>query len=119
MDENTNIDIQNTLEDLDDEKRNSKESPKKIEVVTGNGDLTISPVYEHLEVEKPKPKENRTIFIPEVKKDLIKETSDDSKNSDDSESIGNSEDSDDCLDSESLADLENFKNLNNSRNSDD
>ncbi len=45
-----------------------KENPKKIEVVTGDGDLTISPVYEHLEVEKPKPKENKKIFIPEVKK---------------------------------------------------
>ena len=44
-----------------------KEAPKKIEVITGNGELTISPVYEHLEVEKPKPKENRKIFIPEVK----------------------------------------------------
>ncbi len=46
-----------------------KENPKKIEVVTGDGDLTISPVYEHLEVEKPKPKENKKIFIPEVKGD--------------------------------------------------
>ena len=28
---------------------------KKIEVVTGNGsDLDISPVYQHIEVEKPK-----------------------------------------------------------------
>ena len=26
--------------------------PKKIEVVTGDGNLNISPVYEHIEVEK-------------------------------------------------------------------
>ena len=51
---------------------NEKENPKKIEVVNGDGDLTISPVYEHLEVEKPKPKENREIVIPEVKGDSPK-----------------------------------------------
>lgn len=45
----------------------NKETPKKIEVVTGDGNLTISPVHEHLEVEKPKPKKNNKIFIPEVK----------------------------------------------------
>lgn len=49
------------------EEENKEEAPKKIEVVTGDGDLDISPVHEHLEVEKPKPKENQTIFIPEVK----------------------------------------------------
>lgn len=48
-------------------KKVNKEVPKKIEIVNGDGELTISPVYEHLEVEKPKPKENRKIFIPEVK----------------------------------------------------
>ncbi|MCI9177589.1 MAG: hypothetical protein HFJ28_03230 [Clostridia bacterium] len=46
---------------------NEQQEPKKIEVITGDGELDISPVYEHLEVEKPKPKENRTIFVPEVK----------------------------------------------------
>lgn len=51
---------------MDEEKR--EDLPKKIEVITGDGDLDISPVREHLEVEKPKPKEDRTIFIPEVKK---------------------------------------------------
>lgn len=51
---------------MDEEKK--EEAPKKIEVITGDGDLDISPVREHLEVEKPKPKEDRTIFIPEVKK---------------------------------------------------
>ncbi len=44
-----------------------EECPKKIEVITGDGGLNISPVHKHLEVEKPKPKENRKIFIPEVK----------------------------------------------------
>ena len=42
---------------------------KKIEVITGNGkDLDISPVYEHLEVEKPKKEKKGTIVIPEEKK---------------------------------------------------
>ena len=50
-----------------------KETQKKIEVVTGDGDLDNSPVREHLEVEKPKPKEDRAIFIPEVKKETNRE----------------------------------------------
>lgn len=43
---------------------------KKIEVVTGDGkDLDISPVYQHLEVEKPKEeKKKENIVIPEEKK---------------------------------------------------
>ena len=41
---------------------------KKIEVVTGNGkDLDISPVYQHLEVEKPKEEKKEKIIIPEEK----------------------------------------------------
>ena len=56
---------------MDEEKK--EEAPKKIEVITGDGDLDISPVYEHLEVEKPKPKEDRAIFIPEVKKETNRE----------------------------------------------
>lgn len=56
---------------MDEEKE--KEAPKKIEVVTGDGDLEISPVREHLEVEKPRPREDRTIFIPEVKKETNRE----------------------------------------------
>ncbi len=48
-------------------EENENDRSKKIEVVTGDGDLTISPVYEHLEVEKPRPKDNRTIIVPEVK----------------------------------------------------
>ncbi|MCI9038370.1 MAG: hypothetical protein HFJ29_00575 [Clostridia bacterium] len=53
---------------MEEEEEKKEETPKKIEVITGDGDLEISPVREHLEVEKPKPKEDRTILIPEVKK---------------------------------------------------
>lgn len=48
-------------------------NPKKIEVVTGDGDLNISPVYEHIEVEKPRPKDSRTIIVPEVKENISQE----------------------------------------------
>lgn len=42
---------------------------KKIEVVTGDGkDLDISPVYQHLEVEKPKEEKKENIIIPKGKK---------------------------------------------------
>lgn len=51
----------------------NKQAPKKIEIVTGDGKLNISPVHEHLEVEKPKPKKNNKIFIPEVKGDSKKQ----------------------------------------------
>jgi len=46
------------------------EEKKKIEVITGNGkDLDISPVYQHLEVEKPKEeKKKENIIIPKEKK---------------------------------------------------
>lgn len=56
---------------MDEEKK--EEAPRKIEVITGDGDLDISPVREHLEVEKPKPKEDRTIVIPNVKKETNRE----------------------------------------------
>lgn len=48
-----------------------KEAKRNIEVVKGDGNLAISPVYRHLEVEKPKPKPKKSakIFVPEVKKD--------------------------------------------------
>lgn len=56
-------------QELFQEEIENKEEPKKIEVVTGDGeDLTISPVYNHLEVEKPRPKENRQIIIPKEKR---------------------------------------------------
>ena len=46
---------------------------KEIEVVTGDGtELELSPVFEHLNIAKPKPKEEESkkkkIIIPEVKK---------------------------------------------------
>ncbi len=44
---------------------------KEIEVVKGDGsELEFSPVYEHLNAAKPKPKDekNKNIIIPEVKK---------------------------------------------------
>lgn len=44
---------------------------KEIEVVKGDGsELDFSPVYEHLNAAKPKPKDekNKNIIIPEVKK---------------------------------------------------
>ena len=51
-------------EDIDNEK-------KEIEVVTGDGsELDVSPVYEHLNVVKPKTKDEtkkEKIIIPEVK----------------------------------------------------
>ena len=43
---------------------------KKIEIVSGNGkDLNISPVYDHIDIEKPKKeKEKKKIIIPDNKK---------------------------------------------------
>lgn len=43
---------------------------KKIEVVTGSGNLNISPVYQHLEVQKPKEKKTTTIVVPKVKNNI-------------------------------------------------
>lgn len=47
---------------------------KELEIVPGDGtELDLSPVYEHLNVFKPKPKnedeKKKKIIIPEVKKD--------------------------------------------------
>lgn len=46
----------------------SNGNKKKIEVITGNGDLKISPVEKHLEVEKPHstPQKDK-IIIPSEK----------------------------------------------------
>jgi len=46
------------------------EKDKRIEVVSGDGkDLDISPVYEHLEVEKPREdNKKKNIIIPKEKK---------------------------------------------------
>ena len=43
---------------------------KKIEIVSGDGkDLNISPVYDHIDIEKPKEeKEKKKIIIPNNKK---------------------------------------------------
>lgn len=47
----------------------SNEKNKKIKVVTGDGNLDISPVSSHLEIEKPKEKKNKEdIIIPKEKK---------------------------------------------------
>ena len=42
---------------------------KKIEIVSGDGtDLNISPVYDHIDIEKPKEdKEKKKIIIPKNK----------------------------------------------------
>ncbi len=46
-----------------------KKDSKKIEIVSGNGkDLNISPVYDHIDIEKPKEdKEKKKIIIPKNK----------------------------------------------------
>ena len=43
---------------------------KEIEIVSGNGkNLNISPVYDHIDIEKPKEeKEKKKIIIPKDKK---------------------------------------------------
>lgn len=47
-----------------EEKKN-----KKIEVVSGGNDLNISPVYDHIDIEKPKEnKEKKNVVIPKEKK---------------------------------------------------
>lgn len=53
---------------MDDTKN---QTPKEIEVVTGDGEnLNISPVYKHLNIQKPKAKDEKKkdIIIPEEKK---------------------------------------------------
>ena len=48
----------------------SKENPKKIEIINGNGkELDISPVYEHISTDKPKSakKTKQNIVVPNVK----------------------------------------------------
>lgn len=54
-------------ENMNLEDSTENETPKTIEVVSGEGDITISPVSKYIEVEKPKPKEKREIIVPEVK----------------------------------------------------
>ena len=71
------------MEENENSVNEQNKEPKKIEVVTGDGDLTISPVSRYIEVEKPRPKENREIVIPEVK-DTIPNEKDDSLKEDNS-----------------------------------
>lgn len=52
-----------------DKKEKKENKNKKIKVVPGNGKIDISPVYDHLEIEKPKIEEKKkNIIIPEEKK---------------------------------------------------
>lgn len=51
----------------DNENKDSKKN-QKIKVVQGNGKIDISPVYNHLDVQKPKTKEKKEIIIPKEKK---------------------------------------------------
>ena len=69
------------------EEKKEVEKPKEIQVITGNGELMISPVYEHLEVEKPKPKDNRTIVVPEVKGNSQKKESEESSFENETDSL--------------------------------
>lgn len=56
---------------------------RKIEVVNGNGDdLEISPVYDHLDIEKPNTEKKKEIVIPKEKKKEDKDE-EDSKNDED------------------------------------
>ena len=68
-DDTTIVTVPNTkIRDiLKDENIDENNEQKKIEVITGDGDLNISPVYDHIEVEKPKPKDTREVIVPEVK----------------------------------------------------
>ena len=44
------------------------EKDKDIKIVSGDGkDLNISPVYDHIDIEKPKEKEKKDIIIPKDK----------------------------------------------------
>ena len=49
------------------------EDDKKINVVQGDGNIEISPVSSHLEIEKPQPKNNKNIIVPDVKDDNSKQ----------------------------------------------
>ena len=67
-----------------------EEAPKKIEVVSGNGkDLEISEVSSHLNIAKPKIKNDdekkQEIVIPQVKKKTDKKDDNDDKENDNKE----------------------------------
>lgn len=51
------------------EINDNENKEKKIEIVTGDGNLDISPVYDHINIEKPKDeKTKKEIVIPKEKK---------------------------------------------------
>ena len=65
------LDFEKECFPMDDEKNeNQNEERREIRVVSGNpDDLDISPVYDHIEIEKPtKEKKKQTIIVPEEKK---------------------------------------------------
>ena len=53
---------------------NNNNNDDKIKIINGDGKLNISPVYDYIEMEKPKSKNNekQNIIIPDVKKELRK-----------------------------------------------
>ena len=52
-----------------DENEEKQDSKKEIEVISGDGNLDISPVYDHIDIEKPEDKkQKKQIVIPEEKK---------------------------------------------------
>ena len=56
---------------------------KEIKVVNGNGDeLEISPVYDHLDIEKPDTNKKKEIVVPRIKKS---EEQDEEKGEDENE----------------------------------
>ena len=63
--DNDNNDESNDEENVEDEEKIEK---KEIEVITGDGNLDISPVYDHIDIEKPDEKGKKQIIIPEEKK---------------------------------------------------
>jgi hypothetical protein len=64
MEKNENIEENNQTDEIKEHK--------KIEVITGDGNLNISPVYNHIEVEKPRPKDTQEVVVPEVKDNVVK-----------------------------------------------
>ena len=56
---------------MDENENKDKNKNKEIEVITGDGkDLNISPVYDHIKIDKPdnNSKKNKKIVIPKSKK---------------------------------------------------
>lgn len=54
---------------MSDENKEKNNKSKEIKVVEGNGDIEISPVSSHLEIQKPKNKQKKEdIIIPKEKK---------------------------------------------------